>query len=125
MISETSAQNMITTWAVIALYSAIMLIEIVGGSMLGSLALVADDEIRAWKKMADNRRDQVINDGHGDRPSCGGNVRSERRPIEAGVRHVRPSRVVRDCAMNVRIRAPDRLSHEQVKGPPPPANESV
>ena len=30
------------TWAVIALCSAMMLIEIVGGSMFGSLALVAD-----------------------------------------------------------------------------------
>ena len=30
------------TWAVIALCSAMMLVEIVGGSMFGSLALVAD-----------------------------------------------------------------------------------
>jgi cation diffusion facilitator family transporter len=35
-------QNERKTWAVIALCSAMMLIEIVGGSMFGSLALVAD-----------------------------------------------------------------------------------
>jgi cation diffusion facilitator family transporter len=35
-------QNERRTWAVIALCSAMMLIEIVGGSMFGSLALVAD-----------------------------------------------------------------------------------
>jgi Co/Zn/Cd efflux system component len=40
-------QNERKTWAVIALCSAMMLIEIVGGSMFGSLALVAD----AWQRM--------------------------------------------------------------------------
>jgi cation diffusion facilitator family transporter len=41
-LSAGHEQNERKTWAVIALCSAMMLIEIVGGNMFGSLALVAD-----------------------------------------------------------------------------------
>lgn len=41
-LGEGHAQNERKTWAVIALCSAMMLLEIVGGSLFGSLALVAD-----------------------------------------------------------------------------------
>ena len=41
-LGSAHEQNERKTWAVIALCSAMMLVEIVGGSMFGSLALVAD-----------------------------------------------------------------------------------
>ena len=41
-LGEGHARNERKTWAVIALCSAMMLVEIVGGSLFGSLALVAD-----------------------------------------------------------------------------------
>jgi cation diffusion facilitator family transporter len=41
-LGEGHARNERKTWAVIALCSAMMLVEIVGGSLFGSLALIAD-----------------------------------------------------------------------------------
>ena len=41
-LGESHDKNERKTWAVIALCSAMMVAEIVGGSMFGSLALVAD-----------------------------------------------------------------------------------
>ena len=41
-LGEGHAQNERKTWAVIGLCSVMMLLEIVGGSLFGSLALVAD-----------------------------------------------------------------------------------
>ena len=41
-LGEEHAQNERKTWAVIALCSAMMVVEIVGGSLFGSLALIAD-----------------------------------------------------------------------------------